>query len=65
MKYANDNKKFKEVIIQDIKIVCNDCCKEFTFTVGEQEFYKEKGFSNPVRCKDCREKSKAEKNAQK
>ena len=65
MKYANVNQIFKEVIIQDIKIVCKDCCKEFTFTVGEQEFYKEKGFSNPVRCKDCREKRKAEKNAQK
>lgn len=51
--------------MQDIKIVCKDCCKEFTFTVGEQEFYKEKGFSNPVRCKDCIEKRKAEKNAQK
>lgn len=51
--------------MQDIKIVCKDCGKEFTFTVGEQEFYKEKGFSNPVRCKDCRKKRKAEKNAQK
>ena len=65
MKYANVNQIFKEVIIQDIKIVCKDCGKEFIFTAGEQEFYKEKGFSNPVRCKDCREKRKAEKNAQK
>lgn len=51
--------------MQDIKIVCKDCGKEFIFTAGEQEFYKEKGFSNPVRCKDCREKRKTEKNAQK
>ena len=51
--------------MQDIKIVCKDCGKEFIFTAGEQEFYKEKGFSNPVRCKDCREKRKAEKNPQK
>lgn len=51
--------------MQDIKIICKDCGKEFIFTAGEQEFYKEKGFSNPVRCKDCREKRKAEKNAQK
>ncbi len=50
--------------MQDIKIVCKDCGKEFTFTAGEQEFYNEKGFSNPVRCKECREKRKAEKNAQ-
>ena len=32
--------------MQDIKIVCKDCGKEFTFTVGEQEFYKEKGIKD-------------------
>ena len=30
--------------MEDKKIVCKDCGKEFIFTVGEQEFYKEKGF---------------------
>ena len=45
------------------KIVCKDCGKEFIFTVGEQEFYQEKGFTNePVRCKECRDKRKAERN---
>lgn len=40
---------------QDKVIVCKDCGQEFTFTVGEQEFYEEKGFTNePVRCKECR-----------
>ncbi len=40
---------------QDKTIVCKDCGKEFVFTVGEQEFYAEKGFQNePVRCKECR-----------
>ena len=29
---------------QDRTLVCKDCGKEFTFTAGEQEFYKEKGF---------------------
>lgn len=44
----------------DKKIVCKDCGKEFIFTVGEQEFYEEKGFTNdPVRCKECRDKKKA------
>jgi len=39
----------------DKKLVCKDCGKEFTFTVGEQEFYKEKGFlNNPLRCFKCR-----------
>lgn len=46
--------------MQDKTIVCKDCGKEFVFTVGEQEFYKEKEIPNePVRCKECREKRKA------
>lgn len=48
---------------EDIKIVCKDCGEEFLFTVGEQNFYEEKGFTNhPVRCKACRDKRKAERN---
>lgn len=42
-------------MFEDKVLVCRDCGKEFIFTVGEQEFYAEKGFQNePVRCKDCR-----------
>lgn len=49
--------------MQDKKIVCKDCGKEFIFTVGEQEFYKAKGFENdPTRCADCR-RAKKERNA--
>lgn len=41
--------------MKDEVIKCKDCGKDFIFTVGEQEFYKEKGFANkPTRCKDCR-----------
>ena len=48
---------------QDKKIICKDCGKEFIFTVGEQEFYQEKGFTNePVRYKECREAKKARMN---
>ena len=48
---------------QDKKIICKDCGKEFIFTVGEQEFYQEKGFTNePVRCKECREAKKVRMN---
>ena len=46
---------------QEKKIICRDCGKEFTLTVGEQNFYEEKGFAEPVRCKECRDKRKAEK----
>ncbi|NLL31237.1 MAG: cytochrome C551 [Clostridiales bacterium] len=49
--------------MEDKKIICKDCGKEFLFTVGEQEFYKEKGFDNePVRCPDCRRARKAQFN---
>ena len=40
---------------QDQTLTCKDCGREFVWTVAEQEFYQQKGFSNaPVRCKDCR-----------
>ena len=45
---------------QDITLQCRDCGKDFTFTASEQEFYKQKGFTNqPVRCPDCRRAKKA------
>ena len=48
--------------MEDKTIVCNDCGKEFVFSVGEQEFFKEKGFENdPVRCPECRKARKAQK----
>ena len=49
--------------MEDKTIVCKDCGKEFIFTVGEQEFYKEKGFENdPVRCPECRRARKQQRN---
>ncbi len=49
--------------MEDRTIQCRDCNQEFTFTAGEQEFYKEKGFENdPVRCQDCRRAKKAQSN---
>ena len=46
----------------DKTLKCKDCGKEFVFTAGEQEFYKEKGFQNePTRCADCRKARKSEK----
>lgn len=43
---------------RDEIIVCRNCGKEFTFTVGEQNFYEEKGLKSPVRCKECKAKRK-------
>ncbi|MBU3180262.1 zinc-ribbon domain-containing protein [Clostridium psychrophilum] len=45
--------------MEDKKLVCKDCGKEFVFTEGEQAFYKEKGYENePQRCADCRKARK-------
>jgi len=39
----------------DKTLVCRDCGQEFTFTVGEQEFYESHGLQNePGRCPECR-----------
>ncbi len=41
--------------LSDITLVCSDCGAEFPFTVGEQEFYASRGFTNyPKRCENCR-----------
>ncbi|MCB0416765.1 MAG: zinc-ribbon domain containing protein [Bdellovibrionales bacterium] len=48
-----------QVAFEDRTLSCKDCGNDFTFTVREQEFYAEKGFTNdPVRCKTCRESRK-------
>lgn len=48
---------------KDKTLICKDCGQEFTFTVGEQEFYEQQGFTNePARCKECRDKKKAARN---
>ena len=45
--------------MQDQTLTCKDCGKQFIWTVGEQEFYQQKGFTNPpARCPDCRKLKK-------
>ena len=49
--------------LKDKTIKCVDCGTEFIFTVNEQKFYQEKGLVNePKRCKECRDRRKAERN---
>jgi len=38
----------------DKTLVCRDCGNEFVFGAGEQEFFVQRGFSEPSRCPDCR-----------
>ena len=43
----------------DKNLTCRDCGRAFTFTEGEQDFYAQKGYTEPVRCPDCRAAKKA------
>ncbi len=46
----------------DQTIACLDCGQEFTFTSGEQEFYAQRGFTEPPkRCPSCRAIRKAQR----
>lgn len=40
----------------DRLLKCEDCRKSFVFDAGEQRFFKSKGFTDPKRCPECREK---------
>ena len=37
----------------DQHLTCADCGHDFVWSAREQEFYREKGFQQPKRCKDC------------
>ena len=44
---------------QDQTHTCADCGREFVWSAGEQEFFHEKGFTDPPkRCKSCRQARK-------
>ncbi len=40
-------------------LVCADCSQQFVFTANEQDFYAQRGFSEPKRCGPCRAARKA------
>ena len=43
----------------DIKLSCRDCEGVFRFTKSEQDFHLQKGFEQPIRCKECRASRKS------
>ncbi len=48
------------ITLQDKILTCRDCDREFTFTVGEQESFAQKGhMHSPSRCPECRAARKA------
>jgi len=45
----------KKMVDEGGKVLsCSDCSSTFAFTVGEMEWYAEKGLSDPTICKGCR-----------
>ena len=41
--------------LEDKTLTCVECGNSFSFTVGEQEFYRSRGLQNePSRCSECR-----------
>jgi len=45
----------KKMVDEGGKVLsCSDCSSSFAFTVGEMEWYAEKGLSDPTICKGCR-----------
>jgi CxxC-x17-CxxC domain-containing protein len=47
----------------DRTLTCRDCGREFVFTSGEQDFYTQRGFSEPQRCPECRQARKTQRGA--
>ncbi len=43
----------------DRTLTCADCGQEFVFSASEQQFYADRGFSDPRRCPSCRRARKA------
>ena len=39
---------------QDKELICCDCLSAFTWSDGEQRFFREHGWDPPKRCKPCR-----------
>jgi len=46
----------------DQNLTCRDCGQSFVFTASEQDFYAQRGFTNPLRCPSCRASRKAARN---
>ena len=46
----------------DKTLTCADCGQQFVFTASEQDFYAQRGFTEPRRCAICRASRKAARN---
>jgi CxxC-x17-CxxC domain-containing protein len=51
-------------VYNDKNLTCADCGQEFVFTASEQDFYAQRGFTEPRRCGSCRASRKAARNSE-
>src|SRR6185436_6531578 len=56
--------EFSFPVYNDKNLTCADCGQEFVFTASEQDFYSQRGFTEPRRCPSCRASRKAARNAE-
>jgi CxxC-x17-CxxC domain-containing protein len=49
--------------MSDRTLTCRDCGQAFVFTAGEQAFYSERGYSEPLRCPSCRASRKQQRSS--
>ncbi len=60
--YINEDRREAMSANQEQSLTCVDCGGKFLWTLGEQEYFREKGFTEPPkRCKDCRRVKKAQR----
>lgn len=51
------------MVFQDRTLVCSDCGEDFVFTIDDQQYHMEKGYTNePKRCLNCRRARRASYN---
>jgi CxxC-x17-CxxC domain-containing protein len=50
-------------VYNDKTLTCADCGQQFVFTASEQDFYAQRGFTEPRRCPSCRASRKASRGA--
>lgn len=55
--YTNSN-------YQDRELKCVECNATFTFSAGEQDYFAQRAYRDPKRCRACRDKRKQEQAAQ-
>lgn len=44
--------------LKDKEITCKICGSSFTFSIGEQTFYHDRGLADPKRCPECRQQKR-------